>query len=51
VGEAIEIYGYANIFYVTAGLGMVAVLLVLIEMWRPAPAPSEAVSAEPVEAN
>lgn len=39
VGEAIEVYGYANIFFVTAGLGMVAVGLVLIEMWRPVPKP------------
>lgn len=39
VGEAIEKHGYANIFYVTAGLGMIAVVLVLIEWWRPAPLP------------
>lgn len=49
VGEAIEKYGYANIFYVTAGLGMVAVMLVLIEWWRPAPQPPE-VEAEPAAA-
>ena len=44
VGEAIELYGYANIFYLTAGLGGVAVLLVLAEWWRQAqqPAPEAA---------
>lgn len=36
-GEAIDVYGYATIFYVTAGLGGVAVLLVLAEWWRGAP--------------
>lgn len=36
-GEAIEIYGYASIFFLTAGLGGVAVLLVLAEWWRGAP--------------
>jgi PAT family beta-lactamase induction signal transducer AmpG len=36
-GEAIELYGYANIFLLTAGLGGVAVLLVLAEWWRGAP--------------
>lgn len=36
-GEAIEIYGYASIFFLTAGLGGVAVLLVLAEWWRAAP--------------
>lgn len=36
-GEAIEIYGYASIFFLTAGLGGVAVLLVLTEWWRGAP--------------
>jgi PAT family beta-lactamase induction signal transducer AmpG len=41
VGEAIEKYGYANIFYVTAGLGMIAVLLVAIEWARPTPAPAD----------
>lgn len=46
-GEAIEIYGYANIFFLTAGLGGVAVLLVLAEWWRsaartPEPAAEEA---------
>jgi len=34
VGEAIEVYGYANIFYITAGLGMIAVVLVAIEWAR-----------------
>lgn len=33
-GEAIEIYGYASIFFLTAGLGGVAVVLVLAEWWR-----------------
>ncbi|MEZ0496529.1 MFS transporter [Sphingomonas sp. IW22] len=33
-GEAIDKVGYANVFYVTAGLGGVAVLLVLAEWWR-----------------
>lgn len=33
-GEAIDVYGYANVFYVTAGLGGIAVLLVLAEWWR-----------------
>jgi PAT family beta-lactamase induction signal transducer AmpG len=36
-GEAIEIHGYATVFMVTAGLGGVAVLLVLAEWWRGAP--------------
>jgi PAT family beta-lactamase induction signal transducer AmpG len=40
-GEAIEIHGYATVFLITAGLGGVAVLLVLAEWWRGAPrAPS-----------
>ena len=40
-GEAIEIHGYASVFLITAGLGGVAVLLVLAEWWRGAPrAPS-----------
>ena len=34
IGEAIDVHGYANIFLLTAGLGMVAVGLVLIEWWR-----------------
>lgn len=34
IGEAIDIYGYANIFLLTAGLGMLAVVLVLIEWGR-----------------
>lgn len=33
-GEAIDRYGYANVFYVTAALGGVATLLVLAEWWR-----------------
>lgn len=33
-GEAIDKVGYATVFYVTAGLGGVAVLLVLAEWWR-----------------
>lgn len=33
-GEAIEIHGYATVFLITAGLGGVAVLLVLAEWWR-----------------
>ncbi|WP_315764711.1 AmpG family muropeptide MFS transporter [Sphingomonas sp. Y38-1Y] len=33
-GEAIDVYGYANVFFVTAGLGGIAVLLVLAEWWR-----------------
>jgi PAT family beta-lactamase induction signal transducer AmpG len=44
-GEAIEIYGYASIFFLTAGLGGVAVLLVLAEWWRGAPR-APAVTAE-----
>jgi PAT family beta-lactamase induction signal transducer AmpG len=36
-GEAIEIHGYATVFLITAGLGGVAVLLVLMEWWRGAP--------------
>jgi MFS transporter, PAT family, beta-lactamase induction signal transducer AmpG len=36
-GEAIDRYGYANVFFVTAALGGVAVLLVLAEWWRGAP--------------
>ncbi|MBB5709261.1 AmpG family muropeptide MFS transporter [Sphingomonas xinjiangensis] len=35
-GEAIERYGYADIFFLTAGLGAVAVVLVLAEWWRSA---------------
>lgn len=35
-GEAIEIYGYATVFLLTAGLGGVAVALVLAEWWRSA---------------
>lgn len=34
IGEAIDIYGYANIFLLTAGLGMIAVVLVLAEWVR-----------------
>lgn len=34
IGEAIDIYGYANIFLLTAGLGLVAVILVLAEWAR-----------------
>lgn len=34
IGEAIDIYGYANIFLLTAGLGMIAVVLVLAEWAR-----------------
>lgn len=34
IGEAIDIYGYANIFLLTAGLGMIAVVLVLAEWGR-----------------
>ncbi|RYY23794.1 MAG: MFS transporter [Sphingomonadales bacterium] len=34
IGEAIEQYGYANVFYLTAGLGMIAVALVAIEWAR-----------------
>ncbi|RYY47302.1 MAG: MFS transporter [Sphingomonadales bacterium] len=34
IGEAIEGYGYANVFYITAGLGMIAVVLVAIEWAR-----------------
>ncbi|MDV3456437.1 MFS transporter [Sphingomonas sp. HF-S4] len=45
-GEAIEIYGYANIFFLTAGLGGVAVVLVLAEWWRGAPRTSAAASEE-----
>ena len=33
-GEAIDKVGYATVFYVTAALGGVAVLLVLAEWWR-----------------
>lgn len=33
-GEAIDVYGYANVFFVTAGLGGVAVVLVIAEWWR-----------------
>jgi PAT family beta-lactamase induction signal transducer AmpG len=42
IGEAIEQYGYANVFYLTAGLGLVAVVLVLVEWWRPVPRPADA---------
>ncbi len=35
-GEAIEQFGYASIFFLTAGLGGVAVVLVLAEWWREA---------------
>jgi PAT family beta-lactamase induction signal transducer AmpG len=45
-GEAIEIYGYANIFFLTAGLGGVAVLLVLVEWWRGAPRAPAATAEE-----
>ncbi|TKD52173.1 AmpG family muropeptide MFS transporter [Sphingomonas baiyangensis] len=41
-GEAIDIYGYANIFLLTAGLGGVAVLLVLLDWWRGTPKPTDA---------
>jgi MFS transporter, PAT family, beta-lactamase induction signal transducer AmpG len=34
IGEAIEQHGYANVFFITAGLGMIAVVLVLLEWWR-----------------
>lgn len=34
IGEAIERYGYANVFLITAGLGMIAVVLVAIEWAR-----------------
>ena len=34
IGEAIETYGYANVFYITAGLGMIAVVLVAVEWAR-----------------
>ncbi len=50
VGEAIEKHGYANIFYVTAGLGMIAVVLVLIEWWRPAPRAADAAVPTPESA-
>ncbi|MES2988564.1 MAG: MFS transporter [Pseudomonadota bacterium] len=36
IGEAIEQYGYANVFLITAGLGMIAVVLVAIE-WASGP--------------
>jgi MFS transporter, PAT family, beta-lactamase induction signal transducer AmpG len=39
-GEAIEARGYAAVFYLTAGLGGVAVLLVLLEWWRAARRPA-----------
>lgn len=42
VGEAIEQHGYANIFLITAGLGMIAVVLVAIEWWRSAEQPDPA---------
>lgn len=34
MGEAIERVGYASVFYFTAGLGTIAIVLVLIEWWR-----------------
>lgn len=46
-GEAIDRYGYANVFFVTAALGGFAVLLVLAEWWRGAPRSSDA--AEPTD--
>jgi len=48
-GEAIEIYGYASIFFLTAALGGVAVLLVLAEWWRSA-ARAPAATVEPAAA-
>lgn len=45
IGEAIENYGYANIFFFTAALGMIAVVLVGIEWARNARA---APDAEPI---
>lgn len=48
-GEAIEIYGYASIFFLTAGLGGVAVVLVLAEWWRGAQR-APAVTAEEASA-
>jgi PAT family beta-lactamase induction signal transducer AmpG len=41
IGEAIETYGYANVFYITAGLGMIAVVLVAIEWSRGPREPAE----------
>lgn len=37
MGESIDRVGYADVFYFTAGLGGIAVLLVLLEWWRGAP--------------
>ena len=34
IGEAIDRVGYASIFLLTAGLGVIAVVLVLLEWWR-----------------
>ena len=49
-GEAIERYGYADIFFVTAGLGGVAVVLVLAEWWRSATVERRARGGERVPA-
>lgn len=47
IGEAIDIYGYANIFLLTAGLGMVAVVLVAVEWARQGRASTPADEAVP----
>lgn len=45
IGEAIEIHGYANIFYLTAALGMIAVVLVAIEWARGQRLPADEVAS------
>lgn len=47
IGEALEIYGYASIFMLTAALGGIAVLLVLADWWRQR-ASEAAVAGDPV---
>ena len=47
-GEAIERYGYADIFFLTAALGGVAVVLVLAEWWRSAIAERRAAGGQRV---
>jgi PAT family beta-lactamase induction signal transducer AmpG len=49
-GEAIERYGYADIFFLTAGLGGVAVVLVLAEWWRSATVERRAAGGQRVPA-
>jgi len=42
MGEAIGRVGYASVFLFTAGLGVIAIVLVLLEWWRGAPSAATA---------